>query len=178
MQWATLKFMSEVHLWLSFGYLFELAVSDKNYTFYAPLKFSSSPRRANIAPWKISLGYCLKGTPQCCLQTRRKNSNFNPLFGLSLTPFWNHPLWGPEFTWKFWAYPIYHSPWSLQLIDTLTLPAWGRTAVKPPLASTLPKGVSWYFFDPIGSDSQFLCFRKACLTFSLLGLHFSPHLGG
>jgi len=26
MQWATLKFLSEVHLWLSFGYLSELAV--------------------------------------------------------------------------------------------------------------------------------------------------------
>jgi len=49
MQWATLKYMSEVHLWLSFGYLFELAVSDENYPFYAPLKFSSSLRRANIA---------------------------------------------------------------------------------------------------------------------------------
>ena len=32
MQWANLKFMSEVHLWLSFGYLFELAVSDENYS--------------------------------------------------------------------------------------------------------------------------------------------------
>jgi len=41
MQWATLKFMFKVHLWLSFGYLFELAVSDEKYP-YAPLKFSSS----------------------------------------------------------------------------------------------------------------------------------------
>jgi len=49
MQWATLKFMTEVHLWLSFGYLFKLAVSDETYPFYAPLKFSSSLRRANIA---------------------------------------------------------------------------------------------------------------------------------
>jgi len=32
-QWATVKFMSEVHLWLLFGYLFELAISDENYPF-------------------------------------------------------------------------------------------------------------------------------------------------
>jgi len=106
----------------------------------------------------------------------KKNSNFNPLFGLlSLTHFWNHPLRGSEHAWKFWAYPIYHSPWSLQLTDTLRLPAWGRTAVKPPLASTLPKaGVSWYFFDPIGSDSQILCFRKACLAVVALLAFFTP----
>ena len=106
------------------------------------------------------------------------NSNFNPLFGLSSpTPFWNHPLWRSEHAWNFWAYPIYHSSWSLQLIDTLTLPALGRTAVKPPLASILQKGVFWYFFVSIGSDSQISCFRKACLAISLLCLHFLPHLG-
>jgi len=49
MQWATVKFMSEVHLWLSFGYLFELAVPEKIHRFYAPLKFSSSLRSAIFA---------------------------------------------------------------------------------------------------------------------------------
>jgi len=144
MQWATLKFMSKVHLWLSFGYLFELAVSDENYPFYTPIKFSSSLRRANIATWKIPLiDIVSKALPSVACKFEEKISNFNPLFGLlSLTLFWNHPIWGSEHAWKFWSYPIHYSPWSLQLIDTLILPAWGwgRTAVKPSLASTLPKG--------------------------------------
>jgi len=65
--------------------MFELAVSGEKYPFYAPLKFSSSLRKANIATWKTPLGYCLKGTPQCCLPIWRKNFKFQPPLWLVVT---------------------------------------------------------------------------------------------
>jgi len=93
MQWTTLKFMSEVHLWLSFGYQFELAVSDENYPFYAPLKFSSSLRRANIATFKNPFGYCLKGTPHSPANLKKKFQILTPFLAcchlrpFEITPF-------------------------------------------------------------------------------------------